>query len=184
MPHADLASHVEFCGTRTEACPRCGNFVMHKDLPRHNNSNCTYPEIKPPASNTSGFRFRGGGDDYGFAANHGAFGEIFSGLHSSYDPFEFAEIRRALEGDAERQGMPSILVEDSDASAAAEGSHSRRGRGLGVRRNPAVPWQKKNDARRGSQKPTTSRRSELNRHREQGLCSFNLYHVQKNHQRE
>lgn len=172
MAHSDLASHIEFCGTRTEACPRCGNFIMHKDLNQHNSSNCTYPETKPPASNTNGFRNHGGGDDFRFPASHGAFGEIFGGpfrgLHGSFNPFEFEELRQALEGDADGRGMPSAVAEDSDASAAAEGSRLRRGGGFGVWRNPAVPRQKKNNTQGGARKATTNRRSEVNRQREQG----------------
>ena len=173
LPHCDLAAHLEFCGTRTEACPRCGNFIMHKDLQRHNSSNCAYPEVKPPApaSETNGFRDRGGGDDlFGIGRNAGPFGQ--GGFDDSFDPYVFEEIRRALEGDADGRGMPNMVEVDSDASAAAgAGSEwGRRGRGGRMDRNPALPERKKNDTRggRGTRKTTTNRRSEINRQRERG----------------
>ena len=175
MPHSDLASHVEFCGTRTEACPRCGNFIMHKDLPRHNSTNCVYPEVKPPpASHANGFRDHGGGDDRRFGADQRVFGGYFGQMNSSFNPFEFEELRRALEGNADGRGLPSILAVDSDASAAAtEGGRWRRGRGGPlVRRNLAMPGQGRNDTRGGARKATTNRRSEVNRQREQGWCCF------------
>ncbi|KAK7087657.1 TRAF-type zinc finger domain-containing protein 1-like [Littorina saxatilis] len=188
VPHSDLAPHVEFCGTRTEACPRCGGFIMHKDLERHNDSNCAYPEVKPPTNTTNGFRDRGGGDDNMFNPHlrefgrprHTGFGVMYQDLDDSFDPFEFEAIRRALEGDSEGRGMPggvdegrvmpSAVVTDSDASAAAgERERGRRGRGArgGTGRNaPVIPGQKKNDTGGGTRKAATNRRSEVNRHRE------------------
>ncbi|KAL8566414.1 hypothetical protein ACOMHN_011992 [Nucella lapillus] len=178
LPHCDLPAHLEFCSTRTEPCPRCSNFIMHKDLLRHNSSNCAYPEAKPPppshppAANGGGFNFLG--ESFGFASQ----GDFFSyrELNDSFDPFEFEEIRRALEGDADGGGggggMQS-LVEDSDASAAAgeQGRGGEREGGQGGRfgrTNVArLADQKKNDTRRGGRKVTTNRRSDVNRQRNQ-----------------
>ena len=53
LPFCDLQEHLNFCGTRTEPCEKCGQFVMHKDLQRHEDSNCTYPQPKSTNTNSS-----------------------------------------------------------------------------------------------------------------------------------
>ncbi|KAK0055068.1 TRAF-type zinc finger domain-containing protein 1 [Biomphalaria pfeifferi] len=44
----ELESHMGYCGTRTECCPLCQQYIMLKDMLRHESSGCTYPEPKPP----------------------------------------------------------------------------------------------------------------------------------------
>ncbi|XP_005108630.1 TRAF-type zinc finger domain-containing protein 1 [Aplysia californica] len=60
FPKADLASHFDYCGSRTECCPLCQQYIMLKDMVQHENSGCSYPEPKPAAapasSNTDPFR--------------------------------------------------------------------------------------------------------------------------------
>lgn len=171
VPHCDLASHLEFCSTRTEACPRCGNFIMHKDLLRHNSSNCAYPEAKPPASQANGARDHiGEGDRFDFDQRGGFFS--YGELDDSFNPFEFEELQRVLDMSDNGGGMQSLPVEDSDASAAA-GEQERGGRerrqGAKFGRTPAAGLadQKKNDTRRGGgRKAATNRKSDVNRQRD------------------
>ncbi|XP_059140016.1 TRAF-type zinc finger domain-containing protein 1-like [Physella acuta] len=44
----ELATHMEYCGSRTECCHLCKQYVMLKDMLRHESSGCTYPDPKPP----------------------------------------------------------------------------------------------------------------------------------------
>ncbi|XP_076452734.1 uncharacterized protein LOC143288271 [Babylonia areolata] len=169
VPHCDLAPHLEFCGTRTEACPRCGNFVMHKDLLRHNSSNCTYPEVKPPTSQANGARDqKRGRERFGFGQRGGVFD--YRELDNSFDHFEFEQIRQALEEDADGRGVQSLLQADSDASAAAgevgrSGRGRRQGAGFGRAAATRLAEQKKNDTRSRGRKAATNRRSDVNRQR-------------------
>ena len=53
-----LQEHQDVCGSRTELCPNCSQYVMLKDQGRHDDSNCAYPA--PRATNnqrTSGEEF-------------------------------------------------------------------------------------------------------------------------------
>ena len=43
MPQCDLGNHKDFCGTRTELCVICNQYIMHKDQNRHESSNCSFP---------------------------------------------------------------------------------------------------------------------------------------------
>ncbi len=43
LPHIDLQHHLDYCGTRTERCDRCEQYVMCKDFSRHQDSDCQYP---------------------------------------------------------------------------------------------------------------------------------------------
>ena len=38
-----LREHQDACGSRTESCPKCHQYVMLKDQCRHDDSNCAYP---------------------------------------------------------------------------------------------------------------------------------------------
>ena len=40
--------HLEYCGSRTEQCPLCGQYIMHKDLQQHEDTVCEYPPPKVP----------------------------------------------------------------------------------------------------------------------------------------
>ncbi|XP_070572288.1 TRAF-type zinc finger domain-containing protein 1-like isoform X2 [Ptychodera flava] len=54
MAYSELSNHQDFCGTRTEPCTNCGRYIMLKDLQRHEDSLCQYPEVKPsPPKNVS-----------------------------------------------------------------------------------------------------------------------------------
>ncbi|XP_045171448.2 TRAF-type zinc finger domain-containing protein 1-like [Mercenaria mercenaria] len=81
FPKDQLESHLDCCGSRTEPCPKCGQFIMLKEQTKHDESNCTYPEVKPKNNNVADgqvrrpdnflddiFRSRGGysgGRDFG-----------------------------------------------------------------------------------------------------------------------
>jgi len=39
----ELPAHEEYCGSRTEKCPKCQRFVALRDLNQHARSRCTYP---------------------------------------------------------------------------------------------------------------------------------------------
>lgn len=43
----ELDDHQEYCGTRTENCVLCGQFIMVKDMARHEESRCSYGGIQP-----------------------------------------------------------------------------------------------------------------------------------------
>nr|KAG5708076.1 hypothetical protein BaRGS_002812 [Batillaria attramentaria] len=118
---------------------------MQKDQLRHNSSNCTYPPPTTTTTNTTpGLMGLGGhgadGDGRG-PMDERAFREFFGfgteQLSTSFDPFTFEEIRQALGpgmgGDTSERSMPSLPLEDSDASAAAGE------RAMVVDMKPAIP---------------------------------------------
>ncbi|KAH9487505.1 hypothetical protein Btru_074463 [Bulinus truncatus] len=43
----ELGSHMDYCGSRTECCALCRQYIMIKDMLWHESSGCTYPEPKP-----------------------------------------------------------------------------------------------------------------------------------------
>ena len=47
FPKNELESHTDYCGSRTEPCTKCGQYIRLKDQLKHDESNCTYPPIKP-----------------------------------------------------------------------------------------------------------------------------------------
>ena len=47
FPKKELESHTDYCGSRTEPCTKCGQYIRLKDQLRHEESNCTYPPVKP-----------------------------------------------------------------------------------------------------------------------------------------
>ncbi|CAH1232819.1 TRAFD1 [Branchiostoma lanceolatum] len=53
LSHKDLASHLDYCGTRTEECFKCHQRIMKKDELQHEASNCKYPEPKPLMKSSS-----------------------------------------------------------------------------------------------------------------------------------
>ncbi|XP_060584425.1 TRAF-type zinc finger domain-containing protein 1-like [Ruditapes philippinarum] len=53
FPKDKLDSHLDYCGSRTEPCPKCGQFIMLKEQTKHDDSNCTYPEVKPKNNNVA-----------------------------------------------------------------------------------------------------------------------------------
>lgn len=39
----DLPEHEDYCGSRTEKCPKCQRFISIKDFAAHTSSNCAFP---------------------------------------------------------------------------------------------------------------------------------------------
>ena len=70
-----LREHQDVCGSRTERCTKCSQYVMLRDQGRHDDSNCTYPT---PRSTNSNNNHRSFSDDdlfmQGVAADMGLFG--------------------------------------------------------------------------------------------------------------
>jgi len=50
FPAESHAEHVEYCGSRTDLCPRCDQFVKLRDRKLHEESNCTLPLVVTPPS--------------------------------------------------------------------------------------------------------------------------------------
>lgn len=101
-PQEELASHLEYCGTRTEECHKCGQFIMKKDEARHEDSKCTYPTPKS-APETSSNRPR-----------PDAFVPFRGEPH--YDPFVFEEMNRLLraeDGSGAAGGTAIPIVNDT-----------------------------------------------------------------------
>lgn len=48
LPSDELGKHESYCGTRTELCTKCQQYIMHKDLKTHEESNCRLPERIEP----------------------------------------------------------------------------------------------------------------------------------------
>lgn len=38
-----LEEHIEFCGSRTEKCPKCNQYIKAKDQSKHDSTKCAYP---------------------------------------------------------------------------------------------------------------------------------------------
>lgn len=49
MPFVDLLAHQETCGVRTDVCTLCLRYIKLRDMARHTESNCQWPEPPPPA---------------------------------------------------------------------------------------------------------------------------------------
>ncbi|WAR01253.1 TRAD1-like protein [Mya arenaria] len=45
FPKCDLNSHLDYCGSRTEPCPKCGVFIMLKEQQKHEEQNCQKPVV-------------------------------------------------------------------------------------------------------------------------------------------
>ncbi|XP_060069442.1 TRAF-type zinc finger domain-containing protein 1-like [Ylistrum balloti] len=140
----DLETHLGYCGTRTEPCARCGQYIMIKDQVKHEDSNCTYPqpkltnskEVNRQMSNSNGATSNGEGASAAFSDDM-LFGS------GNMNSFEFKEIQRILT-------KPEI-------SGAAEGSSVHRSRSEAVKTKKAT-GKKSNDK---------NKKSDLNRLREQ-----------------
>lgn len=44
VPANELGKHESYCGTRTEQCTKCQQYIMYKDRMTHEESNCRLPE--------------------------------------------------------------------------------------------------------------------------------------------
>lgn len=53
FPKDELEAHLDYCGSRTEPCSKCGQFIMLKEQIKHDESNCKFPEVKPKNNNVA-----------------------------------------------------------------------------------------------------------------------------------
>ncbi|XP_038059896.1 TRAF-type zinc finger domain-containing protein 1-like [Patiria miniata] len=51
MDFKNHAEHKDFCGSRTEPCPKCSRYIYFRDKVRHEATDCKYPEVKPVKPN-------------------------------------------------------------------------------------------------------------------------------------
>lgn len=175
MPQLEMKNHLEYCGTRTEPCKKCGTFIMLRDQLRHTASNCAYPEPEPPNKTfipdplLSRFFEKSGPA----AANHQNHDESFLLDRGGFlDPFSFVNMMSELGRDG-GGFMPSLVVEDSDASAAAPAVPYAGHRGVDIRRvtgasRAANAAQQRHGDTSGSRKSFINKKSGLNRQRERG----------------
>ncbi|GFO41265.1 traf-type Zinc finger domain-containing protein 1-like protein [Plakobranchus ocellatus] len=98
FPKNEFESHADFCGSRTECCPLCQQYVMLKDMSQHENSGCTYPPPKPAAPTQPAPQV------------------------SDLDPFSMLEMHQLLSGD--NFGATGIF---SDFSSNMRMKHERNG---------------------------------------------------------
>jgi len=93
MPAIDLTEHHEFCGSRTDLCNKCQQYIMYKDMQKHEDSDCSFPVVKKQ-KNSNGFDFMGS--------------SMLQNSSSRYDANEFAinEISRMISsGDTASAGV-------------------------------------------------------------------------------
>lgn len=43
-----IQEHIDFCGSRTEKCAKCNQYIQFKDKYKHDSSNCAYPPPQQP----------------------------------------------------------------------------------------------------------------------------------------
>ncbi|KAH3887241.1 hypothetical protein DPMN_011257, partial [Dreissena polymorpha] len=76
FPKSDLNTHLDYCGSRTEPCHKCGAFIMLRDQQKHSELACNKPT--PPLSNNNRpdaadkprpIRFSGMDNDIGISPN-------------------------------------------------------------------------------------------------------------------
>lgn len=143
----ELEAHLGYCGTRTEPCPRCGQYIMIKDQVKHEDSNCTYPQPKPTNGRDDSRRVSNG-----TASNGDGVGAAFSDdmLFGSgnMNSFEFKEIQR--------------ILTKPEMSGAAEGVSTRGSRQRETEKTKKTAGKKSNDK---------NKKSDLNRLREQASSS-------------
>ena len=53
LPHVEMEAHEDYCGSRTECCPKCKRYIQIRDHDQHEITDCAYPEQKPPTHQTS-----------------------------------------------------------------------------------------------------------------------------------
>ncbi|XP_033747693.1 TRAF-type zinc finger domain-containing protein 1-like isoform X2 [Pecten maximus] len=143
----ELEAHLGYCGTRTEPCARCGQYIMIKDQVKHEDSNCTYPQPKPTNSREVNRRVSneptGNGEEIG-----AAFPDDMLFGSGNINSFEFKEIQRILT-------KPEI-------SGAAEGPSTLGSRHRETEKTKKATGKKSNDK---------NKKSDLNRLREQASSS-------------
>lgn len=47
LPFSQMAEHLNYCGSRTECCPRCQRYIQNRDRDQHEITECAFPEQKP-----------------------------------------------------------------------------------------------------------------------------------------
>ncbi|XP_067687182.1 TRAF-type zinc finger domain-containing protein 1-like [Haliotis asinina] len=145
LPWCDLNSHQDYCGTRTESCPKCAQFIMKKDLLQHEASNCDYPTPKPATNGHEGYRNRDRFVDfpeYDYEFPDAGFENAFA----------MDELSRMMENTSMQGSLNSQL----DIA------------GFGRPRNVPGPQTRSytNNNTTRTRKSTTNRKSELNRQRQ------------------
>ncbi|KAK7499138.1 hypothetical protein BaRGS_00009685 [Batillaria attramentaria] len=135
VPRSELDQHFNDVHAKV-ACTLCGTEIEKDQLDTHMEADCTkrnvpceYCELEMPhAELAEHLEYCHGADGDGRGPmDERAFREFFGfgteQLSTSFDPFTFEEIRQALGpgmgGDTSERSMPSLPLEDSDASAAA-----------------------------------------------------------------
>ena len=141
FPKNEFEAHIDYCGSRTEQCPKCGQYIKLKDQTKHEDTKCRYPEVKPTNINRPdpGGPLNGHNNDY------------LSGL-PGMSPFAFEEMTRVL-------GRPEIgrqqhLVEQARQPAVQEARGVEPDRRRQTRQNVSV-----------KRAPKTSVKLDVNKHR-------------------
>ncbi|XP_071092778.1 TRAF-type zinc finger domain-containing protein 1-like [Haliotis cracherodii] len=145
LPRCDVNSHQDYCGTRTEPCPKCAQFIMKKDLLQHEASNCDYPAPKPTTNGHEEDRDRDRFVDfpeYGYEFADAGFDNAFA----------MDELSRMMENTR----MQGTLNSQLDIPGF--------GRPRNVPGTQARSYTNNNTTR--TRKSTTNRKSELNRQRQ------------------
>lgn len=99
FPKCDLKSHLDYCGSRTEQCPKCSQFILFRDQLQHEETDCSYPVPKPTSDNSSAndmFNFFGESPQSSvpFGYSHAAYSQRSPQEHVS--PFVLDEMNRFL----------------------------------------------------------------------------------------
>ncbi|KAK3585334.1 hypothetical protein CHS0354_004600 [Potamilus streckersoni] len=84
LPKSELKNHQDYCGSRTEPCVRCGQYIMLKDQIKHEESKCTYPPV--PVKQTNGLNAGSG------LRNN----SVFSERETITNSFTYEELNRML----------------------------------------------------------------------------------------
>ncbi|CAL1527905.1 unnamed protein product [Lymnaea stagnalis] len=116
FPKDEIVPHLDYCGSRTECCPLCQQYVMLKDMMRHESSGCTYPEPKPiPRTPTDIFNMEElqqllSSPDYGAL-------DVFSNLQRGLQQFSSGAGRSNL--------LPAEPVNNGLVHAARKSDHKK-----------------------------------------------------------
>ncbi|XP_041455860.1 TRAF-type zinc finger domain-containing protein 1-like isoform X1 [Lytechinus variegatus] len=47
LPFIQMAEHLNYCGSRTECCPKCQRYIQNRDRDQHDITDCAFPDQKP-----------------------------------------------------------------------------------------------------------------------------------------
>ncbi|KAK3083856.1 hypothetical protein FSP39_004224 [Pinctada imbricata] len=163
VAHSELEAHHDYCGTRTEACPKCGQFIMVKDLVKHEDSNCTYPTPKLTNQNPASSNLTNGN-----STGASSFAEpddlLFGG--GEMNMFAFEEMKRILNA-TEGPGASGLTVSDGMGQRKKPSGSVMRARGHATDAS-------KNTGRLSKDKNKANQKSDLNRLRDLTMlpCEF------------